>query len=224
MIHFINSKDSGAGESDLAKRLVSLLREGKKTIWLLPGGSNIPISIRVLDTVKQAVTIAELKKLSIMQADERYGPVGHPDSNWFQLKEQGFATDNVENWPILQGLSIEDTANEYSKVVEERFAFADVIIGQFGLGADGHIAGLLPNTEGFKSKSAVCGYKEGGAFQRISLTIPSLLKIAEAFVFVFGESKREAIDRLRMKDENIENLPASVLKKIPEVYFFSDQV
>ena len=38
-----------------------------------------------------------------MLTDERYGPVGHPDSNWSQLLQKGFDLPQAKLVPVLTG-------------------------------------------------------------------------------------------------------------------------
>lgn len=224
MIKYISSKDSAVGERKLADTIISHLNRGERVVWTLPGGSNVPISVSVLKKVREKIKEDALSNLVIMQVDERYGPVGHKDSNWTQLLALNFPVQNILTHPLLRGLSLEETAKAYSKIVIEEFGKANYIVGQFGMGPDGHIAGLFPNSSGFLSAEAVCGYDHEGTFTRLSLTVPYLSKINEAFVFVFGESKRSAIIRLKKGNESVENLPASIFNLIDTVNFYSDQV
>ena len=52
----------------------------------------------------------------------------------------------------------------------------DTVIGLFGMGSDGHIAGVLPNTLGVLSTEVVCGYISD-KFTRVTLTLDTLKKI-----------------------------------------------
>ena len=44
--------------------------------------------------------------LVVALVDERYGPVGHPDSNWFKLEIAGFKIKGAKMIPILIGISL----------------------------------------------------------------------------------------------------------------------
>ncbi|MBI2474629.1 MAG: 6-phosphogluconolactonase [Candidatus Taylorbacteria bacterium] len=223
MIDFVKCKDPLKGQAELAGALVANLKSGKRTVWTLPGGSNVPISVAVLRQIREIVDGEALKNLVVLQCDERYGMPGHPDSNWQQLKDINFPIEGVENYPLLMGRSLEGTAADYALVVEREFRKADAVIGQFGIGEDGHIAGLMPNSAGFKTEQAVVGYVHS-TFTRLSITPIWLARTTEAFLFAFGPAKREAI--LKVKDGNysIEEVPAAILWKIPTVYFYTDQV
>jgi 6-phosphogluconolactonase/glucosamine-6-phosphate isomerase/deaminase len=82
-----------------------------------------------------------------MLSDERYGPVGHPDSNAAALDLAGFAPMQANVIPILvAGLDLAATRENYQAAALAAFQKAEIVIGQFGIGSDGHIAGILPNS------------------------------------------------------------------------------
>lgn len=221
MINFVHSKSPATGAEALTQKLVSELKAGKKVLWLICGGSNIPTAVDVMNSLQQILSKSEIGNLTVMQTDERYGPVGHSDSNWQQLLDLNLNIIGVKTFPILRNLSLQETVQEFGKVAESAFAGAGVIVGQFGLGPDGHIAGILPHTPAVSDKAVVSGY-EATPFTRITLTFDMLRKISVAYVFAFGESKKKAIDNLKNKDLSLDDEPAQILKQMPEVYLYSD--
>lgn len=223
MINYIKTSIPDIGIEEQAKKIFSLISEQKKVLWLICGGSNIPIAVEVMNLLRQNLSVSDLERLTIMQTDERYGPVGHIDSNWQQMLDQNFSIIGIKTHPILRNHSLIKTVQEFGDDVNNYFAKADVIVGQFGIGPDGHIAGILPHSECAHSKDLTCGY-QSDPFTRISLSFPSLKKIHLAYVYVFGLSKKEAIDNLVNKDLSPDDEPAQILKQIQEVYFYSDQV
>ena len=82
---FIYTTTPDLGIQDLTHKLQQYLQSGQSVVWLVSGGSNIPISVEVLKALKIKVKPTLLKSLKVMLTDERYGPVGHLDSNWQQL-------------------------------------------------------------------------------------------------------------------------------------------
>jgi 6-phosphogluconolactonase/glucosamine-6-phosphate isomerase/deaminase len=223
MINYIKASTPDVGIEEQSKKIAFLLTEQKRVLWLICGGSNLPIAVEVMNLVRQNVSLFDLEKLTIMQTDERYGPVGHTDSNWQQLLDLNFNMTGLKVHPILRNHSLVKTVEEFSEEINTNFAKADVILAQFGMGADGHIAGILPHSLGVSSNTPACGY-EGEPFVRISLSFSSLEKIHIAFAYVFGESKKRAVDDLVSKDLTLDDEPAQILKKIPEVHFYSDLV
>lgn len=223
MINYIKTSTPDVGIEDQSKKIASLLTEQKRALWLICGGSNLPIAVEVMNLVRQNVSLFDLEKLTIMQTDERYGPVGHKDSNWQQMIDLGFNMTGLKVHPILRNHSLVKTVEEFSNEININFNKADVVIAQFGMGADGHIAGILPHSLGVSCNTPACGY-EGEPFTRISLSFSSMEKIHIAYAYVFGGSKKKVVDDLLNKDLPLDDEPAQILKKIPEVNFYSDSV
>jgi 6-phosphogluconolactonase/glucosamine-6-phosphate isomerase/deaminase len=232
--------NSKVGAQALAGKVVNFLKEGKKVLWLVPGGSNIPIAVEAMSMIRQALddneahTNDKLLNLTVTLSDERYGHVGHKDSNWKQLEDAGFNFDGVNKMPVLIGRSLEGTVSAYKKgiikAMKEAVASEGLVIGQFGIGADGHIAGILPHSLAAtyleadhtgKDSPLVCAYRSE-PFIRITLTPVALNKVSAAYAFAFGSSKREAVGRLREQDLSIDEQPAQILKHIKESFFYTD--
>jgi len=226
-VKFIHSIDPKEGFASLASRISSVLNSNKPVLWLVCGGSNVPVAFDAFKSIKAQVASRSLSLLTIGQTDERYGPIGHVDSNWQQLIEAGFDFKSLKSLPILIGKPLDQTVSAYSNAIE--VAIADVkgsnglIVALFGIGPDGHIAGLLPHSPAVDSTEPVCGY-EAGKFTRVTLTPIALKKTDVAYVFAFGESKKEALTNLQEKELSLDDQPAQILKELKEVFVYSDQV
>lgn len=214
--------DQKLGTRMLADRLVLELIHGKKVLWAVPGGSNIALAVAAFEAVKEKTPL-ELANLSVILTDERFGPVGHEDSNWKQLADAGFDLARVKGSPVLRGLSLEETVEAYGKEYKRLCEDSDVVIGQFGIGADSHIAGALPDSPAVDSKALVEAY-EAPKFTRMTLTLEAIRKMDAAYAFVFGESKKDAVLGLRRDDIDVRRRPAAVLKELEEAFLVSDQV
>lgn len=218
---FIHSTDGHEGVEALSSRLIQELGAGRKVLWLICGGSNIPLAKRVMDLVREGAG-ASLANLSIGQTDERFGEVGHKDSNWQQMKEASFNFEGVEWLPILRNVPLQETAQAYAAELMVALGKADVVVGQFGIGADGHVAGMLPHTPGIAASEYAVGY-EAEPFVRITMTPPALAHLAAAYTFAFGPSKHDAIEKLKT-ELPLEDEPCQILKRIPESFFYTDQI
>ena len=82
---FIHASDWHPAIAVLQARLELELTAGKKVLWLVSGGSNITASVQLMQNLADDLT----KNLTIMAVDERYGLVGHADSNEGQLLAAG---------------------------------------------------------------------------------------------------------------------------------------
>lgn len=223
---FIKAADADQGIEPITGAISKLLKKQRKVLWLVCGGSNIPTAVRVMDGVRASASEIDLSNLVVGQTDERYGPIGHRDSNWAQMLEAGFNIHKVGTIPVLTGKSLGSTVSDHNDrlkaAVSEIRKSRGAIIAIFGIGADGHIAGILPGSPALNDPRYVSGY-EAGSYIRITLTPNAVREIDVAYSFAFGDSKRGTLKALSSGDVAIEDQPAQLLKEIPESYIYSDQ-
>lgn len=215
------SKVKGKAElaAALAESITNRLSEGSKVLWLVPGGSNIPVVVEAMSLVPVSLTDG----LTIMLTDERYGLVGHADSNLSLLRKAGFDPGSAKSVRVLDGVGLDETVARYANLVEESFAAAEYRLGFFGMGADGHIAGILPGSPAVGSADPVCGFKADD-FVRITLTPAAIINLDEAIVGAFGSKKVAALKKLRDEVLSAAEQPAQILKSIEKTVIFNDQI
>lgn len=212
--------DSAPGVAQLTERLSDALSEHKSVVWLVPGGSNIPLAVDIMAHISDDASAA----LTILLTDERYGEVGHADSNYNQLIDAGFAHKQAHFIPTLMpGASLDEVTIRYAAVARETLQAADEVIGQFGIGADGHIAGILPFSDATKSDNYAASYQTE-TFTRVTLTFDALRHIDTAFAFVYGADKRAALQKLYERDVSLAEQPSQILKELMESYVYNDQI
>lgn len=220
MLQFCYEPNALKAAGKLSERLNSELARGKKVLWLVCGGSNIPLEVEIM----RHIPVNLQSQLTLALTDERYGEFDHPDSNWRQLHEAGFEAGDAQIIPTLApNLSLEETVENYEHNIVQALAEADFVIAQFGIGADGHIAGTLPRSPAITNNTLVIVY-DAGQFTRITLTPSALRKIDVAFAFVYGESKLLTLQNLQTKALPLGEQPAQILKELPEVYVYNDQI
>lgn len=220
-MQIIKSTDPNDGVNDLSARINSALSEGKKILWLISGGSNIAAAI----TVMKNVPGNQSDQLTISLIDERYGEPGHQDSNFQQLLIAGFDPKRANLIPVLKaGLTLEETAEEYEKTLDNHLSRADLTIGLLGIGADCHIAGILPNSAAaIENEKYVAAYKSD-PYERITTTFILLEKLDISYAFAFGENKRTALIEATEGNYSPVEKPAVILRNLKEAYLYSDQV
>lgn len=217
-MQFIRAEAS-EGVRALEAELQGLLGQGKRVLWFTSGGSNIPLIVQIMGKLDDEQT----KRLTIMPGDERFGLVGHENSNVQQLLDAGFTPKRATFIPMLTNTSLEETVSRYEDALKDALARNDVVIAQLGMGADGHIAGILPHSSAVTSDKLVACY-EGPDFTRLTLTFPTLRRIHTAFLFAYGVGKLEALQNLHDKELPLDEQPAQILKAIPKAYVYNDQV
>lgn len=198
--------------------LLGQLDEGKKVIWLVPGGS----AIAVTEACLRLLAGQDLSNLIIGLTDERFGPVGHADSNWLQMQQAGIDFGNGQLLPALTGANQATTTADYAAKLQQVFASADYKLGLFGMGPDGHTAGILPGSPAVSSNQWAASY-DAGNFVRLTMTPLAIAALNEAVLYAMGESKLEALQNLQT-DLPPSQQPAQALKTAKKLTIFNDQI
>jgi 6-phosphogluconolactonase/glucosamine-6-phosphate isomerase/deaminase len=200
----------------IADKINSKLADDQKVLWLLSGGSSIDIEVKVADLLEKN----KLSNLIVTLADERYGPVGHKDSNWQQLIEAGFSLPEAQLKPILHGPGMEETAAAYEKELLHDLENADYSLALAGIGADGHIFGIKAGSPAVETNNLIAAY-EWGDYKRITSTYNLIKKINEIVSYVAGEEKHAVLNNLE-HDLSVNEQPAQLLKTLDSVTIFND--
>lgn len=200
----------------ISASILNQLKLNKKVLFLISGGSCIPVTVRIAEIIKDY----PYKDLTIMLMDERYGDVGHPDSNWYQLMQKGFDLPNAKLIPTLTGDDRIVTTKKFSERLGEELEEAEYKIGLFGIGRDGHTAGILPGSEAVDSQELADTYITP-TYSRITMTFKAIEQLDEAVVFAQGEEKWEVLENLQ-KDIPLDVQPSQILKKVPSLTIFTD--
>lgn len=220
MIDIERRDDCQSAQDAAVKKLQSVLDEAERPLLLLSGGSAVKVAIQL---IKNSLG---LNRWTVAQVDERYGAVGHERSNWKALQEAGLDQSRfAQVLPILSdGLGIHETSRIYEQQLRQAMSEADVSIALLGMGADGHIAGMLPKAreqfeEQFQSEQLVA-YFDGPDFQRITTTQSALNALDSVVVYTCGDEKQAAI-RMLDDDVPIHEHPAQLLKYAQNVSIYT---
>jgi 6-phosphogluconolactonase len=188
---------------------------GEKVLWLVPGGSVVAVAVAVAHKLWEK----DMHNLTITLGDERFGAVDHADSNWKQLKEAGFKFTNAQMMPVLTGEDRGPATQHYADNLQRMFEACEYRLALFGLGPDGHVAGILPGSPAVEAKEWAVSYPD--AYERMTMTPPAILKLDEAVVYAAGAQKHAMLDELE-KDLPLSQQPAQILKKLPKATIFND--
>lgn len=199
----------------LSDTISTVLAQDKKVLWLVPGGS----SIKIAAEVSKRLSGSSLKNLYVSLTDERYGDVGHADSNWLQLEQAGFNLPEANLRPVLIGQDFDKTVEEYGKEIDKDMKAVDFRIG-FWNWSDGHTAGILPGSPAVSDKGLTSGY-DAGVFKRVTITASAIFRLDEAVVYAVGQDKWPVIDQLDT-DLPVNQQPAQMLKAVPRLIIFND--
>ena len=173
----------GSGDAAIADWLAGRLREalgakdGPVTITVPGGSTPFPIIAAMLEHD------LDWTRLVVWPGDDRIVPEDHAASNTGRLRDL-FEPAGAE----VVTLTVMEAVPHFD-------------LAWLGMGADGHIASLFPNTDPRVDESRAIlrltpdPLPPEAPFDRISLTLPSLLA-SDALVFVIrGDEKREVLDQ-----------------------------
>ncbi len=205
----------------LAKQLRRELRAKHRVAWLLSGGSCIAVAVAAAKLLRTRGATLPWGNLAITLGDERYGEVGHTDSNWTQLLQAGFDLPGATLVPVLDGGTFDETGQRYAELIQVLLARADYRLGLFGMGADGHTAGMLPDTGGTMAAALAYQY-QGDDYKRLSITQQAVAQLDQAVLYAEGEPKWPALAQLCAGDVPPEKQPASALRHAGQLNIFTD--
>ena len=239
-------------------RELLLATSSPQTVFYLSGGSTPKPLYEVLSQEKL------FHPGAVGMIDERYGPKWHEKSNELMMKKSGLLDylkgEDIPFHPILherhsgeqsepridpgqssstssehsQDDGLIRSAEEYNQVMKSLHAHYSRHVALLGMGADGHIAGLVAqsaklkvqNAKLFNSANMVIGYTDEKMGERITQTFHSLSMMDEIFVLVLGEEKKKALENMK-EDGTEEEIPARFLMRdtiSPKVTIITDQI
>lgn len=177
-VSIIEGADDGAVAAWLVERLEERFGETEGPLAItVPGGSTpFPIIARMLQTR------LPWERLVVWPNDDRVVPEDHPASNTGKLR------------------ALFEPAGAEVATLSEMEAIPHFALAWLGMGADGHIASLFPNTDPRPDEPRKIlrltpdPLPEEAPFDRISLTIPALLDSDEVVFVIRGAEKRAVFD------------------------------
>ena len=217
----------------LGKELLAEIVD-KKTMLYLSGGS--------MQTLYEQLAKEEsLEPGAVGIIDERFGEPMWANSNELMISKTGFLRylemRDIPFYPVLKsGKTREEVAQAYDEKIRSLQAVYRQHIGLIGIGPDGHISSIIPNRSDFHNPwfagdqqhlyvsefdDPKSQYKE-----RVGMTFLGLSMLDLLLVFVFGENKKEALEKI-FDSGSEEELPARFFKR-PEIaektLFITDQM
>jgi 6-phosphogluconolactonase/glucosamine-6-phosphate isomerase/deaminase len=201
----------------MAERIINSLHAGHQVLWLVSGGSAIEVAVATAELLHGK----DLRLLTVSLTDERYGAVGHTDSNWQKMLDAGFELPGASLVPVLEKGEDRALATEqFSDSLRGLLRRAEYTLGFFGVGTDAHTAGILPDSPAFDAKGYAATY-DGGGYKRITMTPTAIRQLDEAVLYAVGEQKWPVIDALA-KDMPVNAQPVQLLKEVPLLTVCSD--
>ena len=184
------ANDHLEASSCLSNLIINEINKSKKNSFTigLSGGSTPKITYSLLKN-----DIQDLSKIIFWTVDERWVPRDDEYSNQKMLNS--FFADSTAK--ILEveysGLSAERDANKYASILENNITNFDTVI--LGVGEDGHIASLFPDTVAVSDTENFYVSNEVNILSkwRVTATFKLLKEVDNVYLLVTGNNKKEIL-------------------------------
>jgi 6-phosphogluconolactonase len=175
------------------RAFAALVVEEAPASLALSGGSTARKCYELL-----AVSDVDWSAVDVFFGDERWVPVGHPESN------EGMARQAFVDQVSPRAVYSMRHAEAYDRLLRD---YGPLGLVHLGLGPDGHTASLFPGSPALdeRDRLVVATGDELHPHPRLTLTFPALNQSRLAVFTVAGEGKREALQRVKSGDD----LPAA---------------
>jgi 6-phosphogluconolactonase len=170
--------------------IINEINKSKKNSFTigLSGGSTPKITYSLLKS-----DIQDLSKIIFWTVDERWVPRDDEYSNQKMLNSI-FADSTAKILEVeYSGLSAERDANKYASKLENNITNFDTVI--LGVGEDGHIASLFPDTVAVNDTDNFYVSNEVNILSkwRVTATFKLLKEVDNVYLLVTGNNKKEIL-------------------------------
>ncbi len=210
---FIRIESVAEPASFVAAEINKKLSNDKQVLWLVPGGSALEVAVLASKMIRGVDS-----SLHISLTDERPGKIGHDQSNWQQLKNSGFNYQSRQYYEVLNGRSEKEEVVSFDAWLDNALGRVDFSLALLGMGADGHIAGILPEVT--QTTDSLTAWYEDKERQRISITPKTLLILDQVVLYAVGQDKHPMLELLASDQPS--NLPLTDLRAVKDLIIYND--
>lgn len=188
----------------------SIEKQGKFVV-ALSGGSTPNAMYAALERMRNTI---DWSKVHLFWGDERSVPPNHPDSNYHAAMEAGLKNLPIPKRQIHRMVAekdIEIEAEKYEAAIKrERIEPNSFDLVMLGVGEDGHVASLFPNTEALQETKRWVVANEVPQLNttRMTITNPCIQAAKTVVIYAMGKAKQSIVSRILHSPPN-PNWPAS---------------
>jgi len=194
----------------LGQKISEAIKKAPKGVLLLVSGGS---SFSVLEHITERVSVLGM-------IDERYD-VRDDVNNFSQLEFD--KADKLLDSKVRPGESFEDFIKRFRKNIEDNLDKYVIVI--LGIGEDGHTAGIMPGIQ-IDEKENVIGIDVRDKNKhplRVTVTPGFLInEVDKAFVFVSGEKKKEALNKVLADNGDLLETPGRIIHEMKDVILVTD--
>lgn len=189
---------------------------------VLTGGG---IGIMILEKLAPLLTDHDLSHLELWWGDERFVTRESEDRNELLARRAlidfiSIPEANVHAFPSSNDGPLNQMAEAFAEKIEEAAPSFDIVL--LGVGPDGHVASLFPNSapEPIGNWVVIESDSPKPPKQRLSLSFQALCSAKEIWVVAAGAEKADAIAEAYLTDSG---LPLAKVEGTEETIWFIDQ-
>ena len=190
----------------ICKKIEAVLNEQKYCSIMLTGGRAAEELYVALSNMQ---AFRKLKGLRFYFGDERNVPISHSASNEGMCRNTLFKKNYLEFSNQIYGIyaeneTLDNIAKNYDKIVP--FSI-DIML--LGLGDDGHIASIFPNSDIAKENKikVMKSYSPSHEYERVSITPLVVKNSKNIFLLCKGDNKLNILSRALLNIDDVVEMP-----------------
>lgn len=205
----------------ISARIAALSKEKRQFHIALTGGT---VGTQILEAVGKRTSGLDLSMLHIWWVDDRFVPRQSHDRNELQSRTAWLSATNVceshiHAFPAEEFGTIDDAAKAFAKEIEEKRPIFEIAL--LGMGEDGHVASIFPESKALSVGDWVVVEKNSPKppARRLSLSLKAINSSREVLFLVSGIEKAQAVCEVL---SGLGNLPASKVSGLEKTTWFLD--
>ena len=200
---------------------ISLLREKKKVVIAVPGGTSVA---GIYEKFRDCVLPWD--RIHIFLLDERLVAVDHPDSNYKLIREHmGNKGGSILIHPFMYDVKRPtQSIIDYKEELNDCGGRFDIVLASSG--EDGHIGSLFPNNPSLEKNQDdffLLDDSPKPPVERMAASFELIRQANTGIVLFFGNSKRDALRRFQNAQLSHKECPARIMTQLPHYYLLTDQ-
>lgn len=216
---------NAAAEHFVATARAAIAKRG--VFYVALAGGSTPKGLYQKLTTSPYLEQIDWARVHLFFGDERCVAPTHDDSNFKMARTAmidlvPIPAENVHRMPTESGEPA-DVATRYAETMKEVMAGAPFDLLLLGLGPDGHIASLFPETPALDVTDTLTTplYVEKFDSWRVTMTYPVINAARQVIVFIAGEAKAAIVKDINT--EAVTGLPVQRLAPENDYYWFMDK-
>ena len=214
-----------AAEQFVATARIAIAKRG--VFYVALAGGSTPKGLYQKLTTSPYVEQVDWARVHLFFGDERCVLPTHNDSNFKMAREAmidhiAIPEENVHRMPTENGVA-PDVAIEYAQTMKNILQESPLDLVLLGLGPDGHIASLFPDTDALDVTETMTTslYVEKFESWRVTMTYPVINAARQVIVFIAGDAKAAIVKDITT--DAVQDLPVQRLAPQNEYYWYMDK-